>query len=510
MEEPHRSDEALRESEERFRGAFYYSPIGIGIVALDGRFLRVNPALCRIGGYTEQELLSMSFQDVVPPDELAFHRAQARRLIEREIDSYEREVRYRHKQGHFVWVRFTVSAIHGPGGEIVHLLGQAEDISARREAEERLRQAERLEALGRLAGGVAHEFNNLLAIVGGFARHALARAESQEQRRDLTEIIDAADRAGEISRQLLVFSRDEPSRPTVLDVNEVVRAIEPMLHSLVREDVDVSLSLAEELRQVHVDRAQLERVVVNLVLNARDAIRGGGRIDISTKQVEVRDNLPLGVRLDRGAYVALSVCDTGRGIDPEARARLFDPFFTTKEQGQGAGLGLSAVYGIVERFDGAVVVESEPGEGARFTVFIPSVVEAGQPEAATTEEPEGGEGETILVVEDEVALRALLELILTEAGYRVLTASDGADALAQLEQAETRIDLVITDAIMPRLSGAELVSRLGATRPDTRVLRISGYSDHGFGGKDFIAKPFDPDVLLARVRELIDRPPEDR
>jgi two-component system, cell cycle sensor histidine kinase and response regulator CckA len=223
------SEDALRASEERFRGAFDCSPIGMGIVGLDGRFLRVNPALCRIGGYSEDELLSLAFQDVVPEEELAFHRAQVRRLLHGELETYEREVRYRHKLGHFVWVRFAVSAIRGRDGRVFHLLGQAEDISARKAAEQRLRQAERLEAVGRLAGGVAHEFNNLLAVIAGFASHALEAAASGPLRRDLEEIVDATDRAAEISRQLLTFSRDEESRPVVLDVNDVVRGVEPML-----------------------------------------------------------------------------------------------------------------------------------------------------------------------------------------------------------------------------------------------------------------------------------------
>jgi two-component system cell cycle sensor histidine kinase/response regulator CckA len=510
VSEPQPSEEALRESEERFRGAFDHSPIGMGIVALDGRFVRVNPALCRIGGYSERELLDRSFQDVVPEEELEFHQEQAKLLLRGKIESYEREVRYRHKLGHFVWVRFAVSAIRGRDGQVVQLLGQAEDVSDRKEAEERLRQAERLEAVGRLAGGVAHEFNNLLAVIGGFAKHALDRAADETVRRDLSEIVNATDRAAEIARQLLAFSRDEPSRPCVLDVNEVVSGMEPMLRSLIREDVDVVVSLADEIPPVHVDRTQLERVILNLVVNARDAIRRDGRIEIMTRQSVLDDGPASPAQLRPGSYVALCVSDTGSGIDPDTRQRLFDPFFTTKRQGKGTGLGLSIVYGIVEQLAGAVVVESEPGKGAVFTVFIPTVAAEIPTGNRSGEEPRGpvtGGAETILVVEDEAALRSLLELVLSEAGYSVLTAADGAEALAIVDRPDPDIDLVVTDSIMPKVSGEELVGRLQAIRPETRVIQMTGYTDRGPVEDEVITKPFDPEALLRRVREVLDTQP---
>ena len=508
MSELQSSDEALRESEERFRGAFHYSPIGMGIVSLDGQFLRVNPALCRIGGYSESELLSRTFREVVPEEEFELHRAEVRRLLSGEIESYEREVRYRHKLGHFVWVRFAVSGIRGPDGQIVHLLGQAEDISARKEAENRLRQAERLEALGRLAGGVAHEFNNLLAVIGGFASHALGAADSEPLRRDLAQISDATERAAEITRQLLAFSREEESRLSVLDVNEVVRGVEPMLRRLIREDVELAVSLADDGGLVRVDRRQLERVIVNLVVNARDAIVGRGRIELATSTAEIDETAAPAARLAGGAYVTVSVSDTGSGIKPEVRQRLFDPFFTTKGQGEGTGLGLSIVHGIVEGFAGAVVVESEPGHGATFTVYIPRVLsELTAAEHAPAEDldaPVQGGAETILVVEDEPALRSLIELILSEVGYRVIAAGDGEEALTLVSRA-VRLDLVLTDSVMPRVSGPELVARLRQMRPDIRVIQMTGYSDHGPGEDDFIAKPFEAETLLRRVRDVLDR-----
>jgi two-component system cell cycle sensor histidine kinase/response regulator CckA len=509
VSEPQPSEEALRESEERFRGAFQYSPIGMGIVGLDGRFLRVNPALCRIGGYSEDELLSRTFQDVVPHEELEFHRGEVRRLLRGEIETYDREVRYRHKLGHFVWVRFAVSAIRSRDGQIVHLLGQAEDISARKEAEHRLRQAERLEAVGRLAGGVAHEFNNLLAVIGGFARHALDASHAEPVRRDLREIVDATARAAEISRQLLAFSRDEASRPSVVDVNDVVGGVEPMLRSLIREDVDLDVSTADDLCLVRVDRTQLERVILNLVVNARDAIRERGRIEIATRVIDVRERSARTPQLDPGSYVALSVADTGSGIEPEAQRHLFDPFFTTKEQGEGTGLGLSIVYGIVEQFAGAVAVESELGHGATFTVHIPSVV--AEPTRAEALGDEGeralprGDGETVLVVEDEAALRSLIQLILSEAGYHVVTAADGEEALGLVSRGEAVIDLVLTDSIMPRVSGSELVRRLRVIRPETRVIQMTGYSDLAAGDDEVIAKPFESGMLLRRIRDMLDQ-----
>jgi PAS domain S-box-containing protein len=481
----------------------------MGLVTLDGRFLRVNPALCRIGGYDEDELLGLMFQEIVPNEELDYHRNEVRRLRAGEIESYEHEVRYRHKLGHFVWVRFTVSAIRDSAGNLTHLLGQAEDISERKRADERLRQAERLEAVGRLAGGVAHEFNSLLAVIGGFARHALDEAHSDSLRRDLTEILDAADRAGEISRQLVTFSRDEVSQPTVLDVNDVVGALEPMLRALIQQGVDLALSLDDDLPPIEVGRAQLERVVLNLVVNASDATSPGGCIEIATHQVEVPSASVPAAQLERGSYVTLSVCDTGAGIGADARARVFDPFFTTKEQGEGTGLGLSTVYGIVDRLGGTVVVDSEPGHGARFTVYLPSLAHehfAHEAEAdAGSLAGERGGSETILLVEDEEALRMFIELVLTEAGYTVLSALDGEDALALVSGNESSIGLVVTDSIMPRLGGRELLERLRAKRPDIRVLQISGYSDSAVAGEEFLAKPFEPAELLRRVREILDR-----
>jgi len=511
MSEPQSSADALRESEERFRGAFQYSPIGMGIVRLDGQFLRVNPALCRIGGYSESELLRRTFQEVVPEEEFELHRAEVGRLLRGEIESYEREVRYRHKLGHFVWVRFAVSGIRDRDGQIVHLLGQAEDISDRKEAEERLRQAERLEALGRLAGGVAHEFNNLLAVIGGFARHALDAADSEPVRRDLIEISEAAERAADISRQLLTFSRDEESRPSVLDVNEVVRGVEPLLRRLIREDIELAVSLADDVRLVRVDQPQLERVILNLVVNARDAIPQRGRIEIATRVVDVEEGSTIAAQPGRGSgsFVALSVSDTGSGIEPEERQHLFDPFYTTKDQGEGTGLGLSIVHGIVERFAGFVVVDSEPGEGATFTVYIPVVSEPAISERVSAEEdqraPLRGGAETILIVEDEPALRSLIELILSEVGYQVFTAADGAEALALITRGEPALDLVLTDSIMPRVSGSELVTRLREIRPATRVIQMTGYTDQGLGDDDVIAKPFEPETLLRRVRDVLDQ-----
>jgi CheY-like chemotaxis protein len=283
-----------------------------------------------------------------------------------------------------------------------------------------------------------------------------------------------------------------------------------MLRSLIREDVELVLSLTEDVRLVRVDQPQLERLILNLVVNGRDAIRVRGRIGVATGASEVRDGSALAAQLAPRANVARSVSDTGSGIAPEAWQHLFDPFFTTKEQGQGTGLGLSIVHGIVERFAGAVVVESEPGQGATFTVYIPSVVvEAAGAERTHADDeqrpPVRGGTETVLVVEDEPALRSLIELILSEAGYHVLAAADGEEALTLVSRGEPALDLVLTDAVMPKLSGPELVTRLREIRPDIRVIQMTGYSEHGFTEDELIAKPFEPETLLRRVRDLLDQ-----
>jgi CheY-like chemotaxis protein len=293
----------------------------------------------------------------------------------------------------------------------------------------------------------------------------------------------------------------------VLDLNEVVGGIAPMLRSLIRENLELAVSTAERPCLVRADGAQLERIILNLVVNARDAIPDTGRIEIATRQVDRGGPEPPAGEAPGTDAVALAVSDTGSGIADETRRRLFDPFFTTKEPGAGTGLGLSIVYGLVDQLDGTVTVDSEPGHGATFTVFIPAVSESGGADVGRSSESEpvpvqGGE-ETVLVVEDDAALRSLVELILAEAGYSVLTAGDGAEALEVVDGGGA-IDLVLTDSIMPRVSGSELIRRLAAVRPATRVLQMTGYSDLSTAGGDVIAKPFEPETLLRRVRQVLD------
>jgi PAS domain S-box-containing protein len=514
-----RSELLLRESEERFRGAFEHSPVGIGIVALDGRFVRVNAALCRIGGYSEAELLGSNFADVVPAEELDLHRREVGRLLREENDRYEHEVRYRHKQGHDVWVRFTVSGIRDPGGRITHLLGQAEDISARRRAEERLRQAERLEAVGRLAGGIAHDFNNLLAVIGGFARHARESGDPRAVDRDLVEILRASEQAAAITRQLLAFGRRETYESAVVDLHDVLAETERMLRRLLGEDVELLVVPGLDAALVSIARTHLEQVVVNLVLNARDATGPGGRIEVASAYVETGEPPELAPGLPSGRYVALSVSDDGHGIEPEMLHRLFDPFFTTKEPGRGTGLGLSIVHGIVEQAGGAIAVESETGRGTTFTVYLPLATAgpaappvADEPERAPPAAPAREGGETVLVVEDEDALRLLLEIVLSEAGYDVLSASDGEEALAVAEASARPVRLVVTDSVMPKLGGRELAERLRAERPEIGVIQMTGYTEddperggHRLPDVDVhLQKPFDSETLLRHVREVLD------
>jgi signal transduction histidine kinase/ActR/RegA family two-component response regulator len=373
--------------------------------------------------------------------------------------------------------------------------------SALHEREEQLRQAQKLEALGTLAGGVAHDFNNLLTVISGFTQLAIVRAD-EPVREDLQQVKDAAHRAGELTAQLLAFGRKQVLRPRVLDLNETVRGIEKMLQRVVGAAHELRLELEPQLARVHADPGQLEQVLMNLVINARDAMPEGGTLLIRTANVRRNRN---------EAGVALTVRDSGIGMDAATRARVFEPFFTTKELGKGTGLGLATVYGIVQQSGGTISVESTPGAGSTFSVVLPAVTSAESAGVASDEWKSAPRGaETLLLVEDEAPLRALATRVLEAQGYRVLAAAEGAEALQVAERFPGVIDLLVTDLVMPRMTGREVARRLMLSRPETRVLYMSGHapdavgSASDFAGAAFLAKPFAPDQLARAVRETLD------
>ena len=387
---------------------------------------------------------------------------------------------------------------------------------ALRQSEEQFRHAQKMEAVGRLAGGVAHDFNNLLTVITGHSELLLSLHSGDEYlNRELEEIRRAAQRAAALTRQLLAFSRKQVLQPRVIDLNAAVTDMDTMLRRLIGEDILLVTDLSTDQSSVKADRGQIEQVIMNLVVNARDAVSEGGRIVIRTAQVDLAgtyDNQHTPV--EPGRYVMLEVSDTGRGMDAETRSRIFEPFFTTKEQGKGTGLGLSTVYGIVRQSGGYILVESEPGRGAAFRVYLPTVEGATAAGDARQAAPATLKGtETILLVEDEVIVRHLAHEILDRNGYNVLEARDPADARLICERHEGRIHMMLTDVVMPMMSGIELADYLSPMRPDMKVLFMSGYTDENLvldeseaGTTAFIQKPFTPDGLASRIRELLDAP----
>jgi signal transduction histidine kinase/CheY-like chemotaxis protein len=381
--------------------------------------------------------------------------------------------------------------------------------------EERRRQSQKMETVGRLTGGVAHDFANLLTLISGYSDILLNRiGEKDPLRPELDEIRKAANRGARLTSQLLGFSRGQSVQPRVIDLNALITDLQRMLRPIIGEYVELHTSLALNLGKILADPGQIEQVIMNLVLNARDAMPAGGRITIGTSNTEIGDEEAQARSIAAGAYVRLWVSDTGHGIDFQMQSRLFEPFFTTKEQGKGTGLGLSTVQSIIKQSGGGVWVSSAPGQGAVFTICLPRVqqlAERGESVGAPRPVPAGSE--TVLLVEDEDSVRRLLTHVLLKRGYQVLEASGGEEALRIFRSRADEIHLVLTDMVMPKMSGRELAGRLREMRPDTRVIYMSGYTDDVLvrtgalsPGMSFLQKPLRPEVLAAKVREALDAP----
>ncbi|HEY2013965.1 MAG TPA: response regulator [Bryobacteraceae bacterium] len=413
------------------------------------------------------------------------------------------------RSGAEVPIEHSASPVRDDAGEIRGAILVFRDISKRRQLEEQATHAQKMDAVGRLAGGVAGDFNNVLTVITGYAEllHAEVPAASP-LRRFVDEIIHAGERAASLTRHLLAFSRGSTAQPRVLDLNSVVTGMEPMLHRLLGQNIELILLTSPGLGRVRADAAQIEQAIVNLATNSRDALPNGGKLVIETANVDLEDgpsSKNIGVK--PGSYVMLAVSDTGVGMEPETRSRLFEPFFTTKAPGKGSGLGLATVYGTIKQSDGQVTVYSQPGCGTIFEIYLPRVKET------VTELPRKGlakGSETILLVDDEEGVRKLMLAVLQSNGYDVLEANNGAAALAVYEKNAHKIDLVVTDIVMPQMTGIELGNALAERTPGLKILYISGYRDNPLGGangdspKAFLHKPFTPDVLLSKVREVID------
>jgi PAS domain S-box-containing protein len=509
-----RAEEALARSETTYRSLVEDSPFGIFRSTPDGQLLAVNPALVSILGYdSEAELLQKNMTADVYVDP-----AQRARLLDEVLrsDSLTGESLWRRKDAKTITVRHSARVVRGAERRVEYFNVLVEDITERKLLEAQLRQAQKMEAVGRLAGGIAHDFNNLLTAITGYADLALSDLrEGDPMRQDMEEILRAAHRAAELTRQLLAFSRQQVLAPRVLDLNEVVQSVDKMLRRLVGEDVELLSVLAPGLGHVKADPGQLEQVIVNLAVNARDAMPTGGKLTIETADAEVAETRVRDLAaVPAGRYVMLAITDSGTGMDEETKARIFEPFFTTKEQGKGTGLGLATVYGIVKQSGGFIWLYSEPGHGTTFKIYLPRVegaADALAPPVGTAEVPRGTE--TVLIVEDEEAVRALAKTALTRKGYRVLEAANGGEALLRCESEQAPIHLLVTDVVMPGLGGADLAQRLAPLRPDMKVLFISGYADraaarHGTiqPGAAYLEKPFSLEALARKVREVLDRP----
>ncbi|HEX7119683.1 MAG TPA: PAS domain S-box protein [Longimicrobiales bacterium] len=510
--ERHAAEEALREAIAFLETLFETAPVATFAMDREGRITRWNAAAERIFGWSAEEVLGQPLP-FVPPEEAEQSRDLLERIFAGESISLV-EAERRRRDGRRIQVAIAAGPLRDADGRVTGGVAMLSDITDRKRLEEQFRHAQKLEAVGRLAGGVAHDFNNILLTVQGYASFLLGEVGDDARLREMVEEIQTAGHRGAaLTRQLLAFSRKQVVNPRHLDLNDVIRNLANMLRRLITEEVMLQLALDESIGAVLADPSQIEQVVINLVVNARDAMPGGGEILVETKRVTLGDDYAHShADLQPGRYVMLAVSDNGIGMSPEVQAQIFEPFFTTKEAGKGTGLGLSTVYGIVTQCGGSIQTYSEPGAGTTFKVFFPEVernaVGIGS-DVAEEDTPRGTE--TVLLVEDDAVVRKLVREALASLGYSVLEAESGEAALAISAAHSGPIELLITDVVMPGAGGRQLAEQLASTRDELRVLYMSGYTDdaivhHGVldEGMSFLQKPFSPEALGRKVRAVLD------
>lgn len=507
------TEAALRESEARYRLLAEAAQDNIFILTRELTLQYVNVAGARLLGRSVADATGKRLDELVPPSVAD----GARRTLPAVFAAGQP----RHDEALVtlpsgdVWLSTWLVPMAGDGGETAAILGVSRDITKYKQLEAQYVQAQKMEAIGRLAGGVAHDFNNLLTAILGYADLLSEKFGADDPAQaDVQEIIKAGQIAASLTRQLLAFSRRQLLQPIVLSLNDLIRDTEKLLGRMIGEDVAVVLDVAADLEPVIADPWQLEQVIMNLAVNARDAMPHGGSLTIRTENVEIDQSQGHLRGIPSGRYVLLAITDTGSGISPEVQAHLFEPFFTTKGPDKGTGLGLATAYGIVKQTHGCIWVDSEPGRGATFTILLPATkptLKAVDRPAPTESESLAG-SEAILLVEDHAALRGLVRRTLQRFGYRVLTADSAEAALDLCARAGTTVDLLITDVVLPGLGGPTLAERLKAQRPQLRTLFMSGYTDEMVrreiveGGRHFLQKPFTPEVLARKVRMVFDSP----
>ena len=502
--------EALRESEQRYRELFELDQDAVYVSARDGRLVDVNPAFLELFAYRDDELPSITTSDLYadPADQRDLLQS-----IERKGAVKEHAVRLRRKDGTEMDCLISATVRSGQGGETVGYRGVIRDVSERKSLEEQLRLSQKLEAVGQLAGGVAHDFNNLLTGITGYAQLVLGKIDAESlQATDLRKVLLMSNRAASLTRQLLAFSRRQTLEPRVFALSTLIEDSSKVLTRLIGENIEVELSLAPDAGNVCADPGQIEQILFNLAINARDAMPEGGKLTLETTEVKLDEEYcDRHIAVAPGRYLMLAVTDTGCGMDAETQGQIFEPFFTTKEQGEGTGLGLAVVYGIVKQHGGNIWVYSEPGRGTTLKVYLPRV-EGEAEEIGFEEDPVAAPtgSETILVVEDEEEVRVITQRSLEEQGYRVHTAATPGEAEALYSKHGKKIDLLLTDVVLPEMDGPSLFARISEQAGSLKVLYMSGYAGGAIlrnklvePGASFIQKPFTHAELARKVREAL-------
>ena len=513
----HRMRRRLIEGEELFRLITENAADMIAVVDAEGHRLYNSPAYERVLGYSAEELRRTSSLEQVHPDDRLLVQDAAKEALTTGVGR-RIEYRMRHKDGSWCTLESTASTILNSNGKVEKLVIVNSDITGRRRLEQQFQQAQKMEAVGRLSGGVAHDFNNLLGVIIGYGEILEEAIKNGDPLRDsVDEILRAGRQAAGLTRQLLAFSRQQVLEPKVIDLNVVITEVEKMLRRLIGEDIELTAVLQPGLGRVKADQGQIEQVILNMAVNARDAMPHGGKLTLQTANVEIDEvfahSSPYPIQ--SGPYVCLIVTDTGVGMDAATQAQVFEPFFTTKEKGKGTGLGLSMVYGVVKQSGGHVNVYSEPNVGTAFKVYLPSV-----PETITPERPRANLNtslrgtETVLLVEDDDGLRTLTRSLLERSGYTVLVAKEGNQALQTSQQHKATVHLLLTDVVMPGISGPVLAQQITRQRPEIKVMYMSGYTGKTVAGHAvlepgsfFLMKPFTRDSLTSKVREALDSVP---